>query len=103
MATAAQPRPSMKEAFMLPAFRKLWLAQFVSVFGDFLALFAVISLITFRWHGTPVQVTYVLIAYWVPIALVGPLAGVFVDRWNVKRVMIASDVVRGLLALTLVW
>ena len=102
-APAPKASGGMREVFALPAFRKLWLAQFVSVFGDFLALFGVISLITFRWHGTPVQVTYVLIAYWVPIALVGPLAGVFVDRWNVKRVMIASDVVRGLLALTLVW
>ena len=40
-------------------FRTLWLAQFVSIFGDFLALFGVISLITFRMHGTAVQVTAV--------------------------------------------
>src|ERR671925_261159 len=96
-APSAPPAGGMREVFALPGFRKLWLAQFVSVFGDFLALFGVISLITFRWHGTPVQVTYVLIAYWVPLAVVGPLSGVFVDRWNVKRVMIASDLVRGVL------
>ena len=87
----------------MPDFRKLWFAQFVSVFGDFLALFGVISLITFRWHGNVMQVTWVSIAYMVPLALVGPVAGVFVDRWNVKRVMVASDLIRAFLALLLVW
>src|SRR5512147_1627204 len=103
MATAPQTRPSMKDAFALPAFRKLWVAQFVSIFGDFLALFGVISLITFRWHGTVMHVTYVSIAYMAPLAIVGPVAGVFVDRWNVKRVMIGSDAIRAALALMLVW
>ncbi len=103
MATAPQARPSMKDVFKLPAFRKLWMAQFVSIFGDFLALFGVISLITFRWHGNVMQVTYVSIAYMVPLAILGPFAGVFVDRWNVKRVMIASDSVRAVFALMLVF
>src|SRR5690349_21729234 len=103
MATTPQARPRLKDAFLLPSFRKLWVAQFVSIFGDFLALFGVISLITFRWHGNVMHVTYVSIAYMAPLALIGPVAGVFVDRWNVKRVMIASDAIRGGLALTLVW
>jgi DHA3 family macrolide efflux protein-like MFS transporter len=93
----------MKDVYVLPDFRKLWFAQFVSIFGDFLALFGVISLITFRWHGNVMQVTYVSIAYMIPLALVGPVAGVFVDRWNVKRVMVTSDAVRCVLALLLVW
>ena len=84
-------------------FRTLWLAQFVSVFGDFLALFGVISLITFRWHGTAVQVTTVTIAYMLPIAIISPVAGVFVDHWNVKRLMIASDLIRAGLILLLVF
>lgn len=84
-------------------FRTLWLAQFVSVFGDFLALFAVISLITFRWHGTPVQVTTVTMAFVLPMAVISPVAGVFVDHWNVKRLMIASDLIRAALILMLVF
>ncbi len=93
MATVAQPAPSL----MRSPFRKLWLAQFVSVFGDFLALFGVISLITFRWHGTPVQITWVMLSFMLPMAVVSPPAGVFVDRWNVKKLMIASDLIRALL------
>jgi MFS family permease len=84
-------------------FRTLWIAQFVSIFGDFLALFGVISLITFRLHGTVIQVTYVTIAYMLPLAVTGPIAGVFVDRLNVKRLMIFSDLTREALALLLVF
>jgi MFS family permease len=84
-------------------FRTLWLAQFVSIFGDFLAIFAVISLITFRWHGTPVDVTTVLIAYMLPFAVISPVAGVFVDHWNVKRLMIASDLIRAALIVLLLF
>jgi MFS family permease len=103
MATADLSKPNAGSVFADSSFRRLWLAQFVSVFGDFLALFGVISLITFRWHGTAAQVTYLLIAYMLPLAIVSPISGVFVDRWRVKQVMIASDLVRGALVLLLPW
>ncbi len=93
----------MRGVFSQRAFRTLWMAQLVSVFGDFLALFGVISLITFRWHGTATQVTYLMIAYMLPLAIVSPVSGVFVDRWRVKQVMIASDLIRGALVLLLPW
>jgi MFS transporter, DHA3 family, macrolide efflux protein len=102
--TVTPPAPlSMRETLKVPGFKRLWLAQVVSILGDFLALFGVINLITFKWHGTPLQVTNVMIAYIIPMAIVGPLAGVFIDRWNVKRTMIASDLIRALLILCLVF
>src|SRR6476620_10121642 len=106
MASPTQTTPTpytLKTILKYEPFRTLWLAQFVSVFGDFLALFGVVSLITFRWHGSPVQVTTLLIAYMLPMAVVSPVAGVFVDRWRVKQTMVGSDVVRGLLVLLLPW
>lgn len=102
MSTAA-PALTLQEVFRQKSFRRLWLAQFVSIFGDFLALFGVISLITFRLHGSAVQVTAVTLAYVFPLALASPLAGVLVDHWNVKRVMIASDLIRAVLVLLLVF
>ncbi len=103
-ASAASPTPyTLKTMLQHKPFRTLWLAQFVSVFGDFLALFGVISLITFRWHGTPVQVTAVTIAYMLPLAIISPVAGVFVDHWNVKRLMISSDLIRAGLITMLVF
>ncbi len=83
------------------SFRTLWLAQFVSVFGDFLALFGVISLITFRLRGSPVDVAFVTASYMLPMTFVAPVAGVLVDRWPVKKVMIASDLLRALIAASL--
>jgi DHA3 family macrolide efflux protein-like MFS transporter len=99
----APPAFTAKTILQYKPFRTLWLAQFVSIFGDFLALFAVISLITFRWHGTPVQVTTVTMAFVLPMAVISPIAGVFVDHWNVKRLMIASDLIRAVLILMLVF
>lgn len=93
----------MRDALKISGFKRLWFAQGVSILGDFLAIFGVINLITFRWHGTPLQVTNVMIAYIIPITIVAPLAGVFVDRWNVKRTMIASDLIRAVLILGLVF
>ena len=106
MASPTQTTPTpytLKTILKYQPFRTLWLAQFVSIFGDFLALFGVISLITFRWHGTPVQVTTVTIAFVLPMAIISPIAGVFVDHWNVKRLMIASDLIRAGLILMLVF
>jgi len=104
MATSTPaPAYTLKTVLKLKPFRTLWLAQFVSIFGDFLALFGVIALITFRWHGNPVQVTAVSIAYLLPLAIIGPVAGVFVDHWNVKRIMIASDLIRAALIFGLVF
>jgi MFS family permease len=102
MATPAQGL-TLKGVLRQKPFRRLWLAQFVSVFGDFLALFGVISFITFRLHGTAVQVITVSMAYVLPLAVIAPFAGVLVDHWNVKRVMIASDLIRAVLILALVF
>ncbi len=91
----------MGAVLRIPVMRRLWFAQIISVFGDFLALFAVISVLTFRWHGTPQQITGVQIAYMLPIALLGIMAGVFVDRWPLKPTMVASDSIRAALVLLL--
>src|SRR6201996_7651710 len=102
--TAAQQNPvidpelpaplSMRDVLRVPMMRRLWYAQIISVFGDFLALFAVINVITFKLHATAQQVTGVQIAYMLPIAVLGILAGVFVDRWPLKPTMVSSDSIR---------
>ena len=84
-------------------FRRLWISQLVSVFGDFLALYAVIAMVSFRMHGTPRQVTLISVAFLLPLALISPIAGVFVDRWDPRRTMIASDLFRGILILGLLF
>ncbi|HTC76152.1 MAG TPA: MFS transporter [Edaphobacter sp.] len=96
------PAPlSMGDVMRIPMLRRLWYAQVVSVFGDFLALFAVISVLTFNFHATAQQVTGIQIAYMLPIAILGILAGVFVDRWPLKPTMVSSDGIRACLCLLL--
>jgi len=94
---------SFRQVLALPGLRRLWVAQFVSVMGDFLALFAILSVASFRLNANPEQMTLISLFYMLPMALVGPLAGVFVDRWNVKSTMIASDLIRCGLAFGLIY
>lgn len=96
------PAPlTMAEVLRVPVMRRLWYAQLVSTFGDFLALFAVINYLTFQLHANAEQVTSLQIAYMGPIAVLGVLAGVFVDRWALKPTMVASDFSRAGLCLLL--
>ena len=96
------PEPmSMRDVLRVVTMRRLWYAQIVSVFGDFLALFAVITIMTFQLHATPQQITGINIAYLLPIALLGIISGVFVDRWPIKVTLVSSDFIRAGLCLLL--
>jgi len=98
----AMPAPmTFREVLGMTVMRRVWLAQVVSLFGDFVALFAVIAVVTYRMHGTPAQVTGVQIAYMIPFAILGPLSGVFVDRWPVKPTLVSSDLIRAAFVLVL--
>ena len=100
--TSAPPAPlSFREVLRNVVMRRVWYAQVVSLFGDFLALFAVLSVVTYRMHGSPAQVTGVSIAYMAPLVVLGPLSGVFVDRWPIKPTLVSSDLIRAGLVLLL--
>src|SRR5258707_13285813 len=101
-AAAAWVSMSFRDVLRGDVMRRVWYAQVISLFGDFLALFAVIAVVSFRMHATPNQVTGVQIAYMLPIVFVGPIAGVFVDRWPLKPTLVSSDLIRAVLALLLI-
>jgi MFS family permease len=102
-AAGAQAIPlSFRDVLRIPVMRRVWYAQLISLFGDFLALFTVIAVVSFRMQGTAAQLTGLQIAYMLPIVFVGPIAGVFVDRWPLKPTLVASDLLRAGLALLLI-
>ncbi|HZF37874.1 MAG TPA: MFS transporter [Blastocatellia bacterium] len=101
--TAETKQLSFGEILALRPVRLLWIAQIVSIFGDFLALFAVLSDVSFRLKATPAQVTLISVAFLIPFALLGPIAGVFVDRLDARLTIISSDLIRAALALGLVF
>jgi predicted MFS family arabinose efflux permease len=82
-------------------FLRLWIAQTISLSGDFVAAFAVQVAVVFRMHGSAGDASGVLLVSLLPAIVLGPLAGVFADRWNPLRTMIVSDVARGALILML--
>src|SRR5262249_20629204 len=102
-AAAAPALPlTFRDVLRIDVMRRVFYAQVVSLFGDFLALFAVIAVVSFRMHGTASQLTTLQISYMLPIVFVGPIAGVFVDRWPLKPTLISSDLIRAVLALMLI-
>jgi MFS transporter, DHA3 family, macrolide efflux protein len=94
---------SFKQLIKNKQFLTLWLSQLVSNFGDWLALIALFSLVGYRLQGTPYEVSGIMISFIIPMAFLGPVAGVFVDRWDVKKTMIASDVLRAVIVALLVF
>jgi MFS family permease len=79
-------------------YRYTWMGQVVSEIGDYFNNVAVFSLAVATTKSGLV-VTGVLLARAIPAALAGPLAGVTLDRLDRKRIMIASDIVRAVVAL----
>lgn len=77
-------------------YRKLWLAQLVSVLGDKIHQIAA-SILVFKVTGSLVHVGVALAVTTLPAVLFGIPAGAFVDRSERKRVMVAADVVRATL------
>ncbi len=77
----------------------LWLGQIVSNFGDRLNQMALIALIYKRSPGSAVELAKLIFFVVVPVFIIGPVAGAYVDRWDRKWTMIASDILRGLMVL----
>jgi DHA3 family macrolide efflux protein-like MFS transporter len=80
------------------SFVALWAGQTVSFIGDYFYWLA-IPIMVQRMTGSPLLVGMSVISSSLPLLLLGPVAGVFVDRWDRKRTMIAADILRALLVL----
>jgi MFS transporter, DHA3 family, macrolide efflux protein len=91
---AAAPEPlSVRAVLRIGDFRRLFAGQVVSDIGDgitYLLLLLVVNDLT----GSTAALALMAIAEAVPQFTVGLVAGVYVDRWNRRTVMLASDLVR---------
>lgn len=83
-------------------FFRLWLAQVVSAIGDWIGFFAIVA-IAARIGGSSsgAAIGVVMTARILPGLFLAPAAGVLLDRWDRKRVMVTCDVGRGLVLLSL--
>ena len=87
------------------SFLTLWSGQIFSQLADKIYLVLMIAIVTsqFQLPGQPIArwVSPIMIAFTIPAVLFGSLAGVYVDRWSKKGVLVISNLLRGMFVLTL--
>lgn len=68
----------------------IWIGQFVSLITSSAVNFAIIIWLSIT-HGSAEVLAFGAIAGLLPAAIVGPFAGIFIDRWDRKKTMITAD------------
>ena len=83
------------------SFLLLWLGQVISNFGESLIKMSLIGLVSSKAPGSAIGLAKLFFFIVIPVFIIGPVAGVYVDRWDRKRVMVISDILRGILVLSI--
>lgn len=100
--TPEPPRSTVVRLFGSDDFFRLWLAQVVSALGDWIGFVAIVAIATRVGGDSPAAaVSLVMSARMIPGFFLAPVAGVLVDRWDRKKVMVACDLARAGVLLTL--
>ncbi|MGO1243654.1 MAG: MFS transporter [Sphingobacterium sp.] len=68
----------------------IWVGQFLSLVSSSAVNFAIIIWLSIHFESAQV-LAYGAIAGMLPAAIIGPFAGVYIDRWDRKKTMIFSD------------
>lgn len=106
----SQPLSSEGERGFLPVlknrdFLALWSGQVFSQLADKIYLVLMIALISSRFQAADQTisgwVSSIMIAFTIPAVLFGSIAGVFVDRWPKRAVLVVTNLLRGALVLIL--
>ena len=80
-------------------FQRIWIAQLISQFGDRIHQLALIGFIAERQEGSAMGLAKLLAFTVIPVFIIQPFAGVFVDRWDRKKTLFICDLMRGFLVL----
>jgi MFS family permease len=73
----------------------LWFGGFISMLGDFV-LFVAVPYEIYRRTGSTVAMAGMSLAFLLPNILLGSVAGVYVDRWDRRRLMIVVNLLQAL-------
>ncbi|MBI3734352.1 MAG: MFS transporter [Chloroflexi bacterium] len=85
-----------------PNFARLWVGQLISMLGDWV-LFIALPFYVYELTGSALTTGLMFMIGLLPGLLFGSVAGVFVDRWDRRRLMIAADLLRAVTLLALLW
>src|SRR5437899_5597137 len=75
-------------------FLLLWLAQAISQTAQNAIWYGIVVLVQQRSHSST-QLSLAVLTLIIPSVIFGVLAGVYVDRWDKRRVLIATNLIRG--------
>lgn len=93
---------NFKEVFTNKNFLILWIGHIISVFGN-MVTFLALPIWVHNITGSRSALAITALLRGAPIILLGLFAGVLVDRWNRKRIMISSDLIRAVLTIPLIF
>jgi len=95
---AAPAQDETRSVLAIPAFRKLWNSMVFSSLGDWLGLLATTALAQQLSGGSYATANFaiagVFIARLLPAVFLGPIAGVIADRFDRRKLMVFSDIIR---------
>jgi MFS transporter, DHA3 family, macrolide efflux protein len=77
----------------------LWVGQIIAQIGDRLGQMSLIGFLYLRAPGSAMEIAKTISFTIIPVFLIGPVAGVYVDRWDRRKTMLACDLLRSLLIL----
>ncbi|MDE2223621.1 MAG: MFS transporter [Candidatus Omnitrophica bacterium] len=80
-------------------FFRFWFAQLITQFGDRVFQMALVALITALYPGSVMAMSIVFLFAIVPAFIIGPIAGVYIDRWDRRTVLFISYFIQGVLVL----
>ncbi len=87
----------------VPDFMIFTVSQAVSLFGDkldYMALLAMVAFLSARFGWASARaISFLTVIVALPVVLFGPLAGILVDRWDRRKVMLVADSARTVLVL----
>jgi MFS family permease len=79
-------------------YRRLWISQIISNFGDWFGILAVYAIIH-HYSGSELLLGLIIVVKMLSLAFSSPLAGFIADRFNRRHLMIISHIARGVLVL----
>jgi predicted MFS family arabinose efflux permease len=92
--TNAGETPSFRRVLGQRPFALLWSSQLISQSGDFVFEVALLWLVL-QLTGSVFAVGLVVTATLVPVVVLGPSLGVYVDRWNRRRILLYTNLIEG--------
>ena len=85
-----------------PGFARLWAAEVVSLLGDWFTIIALAVVVSRDTGGSGLAIGGLLLTQLLPAVVFAPWAGVVVDRFDRRRLLIGSDAIRAVLVLAFI-